>query len=163
MAATAATLTPCGTGLILYGMARDLIHDAVKNALVRDGWTITDDPYYIKYEEVTLAADLGAERTLAAERGEEKIVVEIKSFVGRSRMQDLKEAVGQYLIYKGFLEVVEPERKLYLAVNDKVYEKLFSQKAVELIMKLYSVSIIAIDVDSEEIVTWTSRSNIANS
>ncbi|NET09520.1 MAG: hypothetical protein F6K16_33415 [Symploca sp. SIO2B6] len=26
-------------------MARDAIHNQVKNALIRDGWTITDDPY----------------------------------------------------------------------------------------------------------------------
>jgi hypothetical protein len=30
------------------GMARlDKIHNAVKNALVKDGWDITDDPYTI--------------------------------------------------------------------------------------------------------------------
>ncbi len=26
-------------------MARDLIHDVVREALVKDGWTITHDPY----------------------------------------------------------------------------------------------------------------------
>jgi len=138
-------------------MARDLIHNAVKNALVRDGWTITDDPYYIKYEGVTLAADLGAERTIAAERGKEKIVVEIKSFVGFSQIQDLKEAIGQYLIYRGYLEVVASERILYLAINDKIYNDFFTQKAIQLIIELYNVSTISVDIDNEEIVTWTSR------
>ena len=28
--------------------ARDLYHDAVKAALIKDGWTITDDPFMIK-------------------------------------------------------------------------------------------------------------------
>ena len=37
--------------------AADIIHDAVKNALVKDGWIITDDPYTIKYEDLTLFAD----------------------------------------------------------------------------------------------------------
>jgi hypothetical protein len=77
-------------------MTKDLIHDAVKNALIKDDWTITHDPYPIQYEEVKLSADLGAERTLAAERGNEKIVIEIKSFVSRSPIQDLKLALGQY-------------------------------------------------------------------
>lgn len=58
--------------------AADIIHDAVKNALIKDGWTITHDPYVIKYEEVTLYADLGAERAIAAELAGTKIVVEIK-------------------------------------------------------------------------------------
>jgi hypothetical protein len=35
------------------------MHDAVKNALIKDGWTITADPYVIAYEDVTLFADLG--------------------------------------------------------------------------------------------------------
>jgi hypothetical protein len=28
--------------------AKDVYHDAVRNALVKDGWTITADPYPIK-------------------------------------------------------------------------------------------------------------------
>ena len=39
---------------------RDIIHDAVKNALIKDGWTITADHYVIAYEDVTLFADLGS-------------------------------------------------------------------------------------------------------
>ncbi len=27
--------------------AKDIYHDAVKNALIKDGWTITADPYPI--------------------------------------------------------------------------------------------------------------------
>jgi hypothetical protein len=42
--------------------APDTIHDAVKNALVKAGWLITHDPYVIQFEEITLFADLGAER-----------------------------------------------------------------------------------------------------
>lgn len=58
---------------------RDKFHDIVKQALEREGWTITHDPYVFKTDP-KLAADLGAERLMAAERGYERIVVEIKSF-----------------------------------------------------------------------------------
>ena len=61
--------------------AKDMIHDVVKNALIKDGWTITHDPYLIEYEEVRLSADLGAERPIAAERGNEKIVVEVQGYL----------------------------------------------------------------------------------
>jgi hypothetical protein len=98
---------------------------------------------------------LGAERPIAAERAGQKIVVEIKSFTGRSPMQDMKLAIGQYAIYLGFLEVVAPERKLYLAVSDKVYHDLFAQKAVQLIVQRYEVAVIAVNVSREEIVKWT--------
>ena len=63
----------------------DIIHNPVKNALVKDGWMITDDPYVIQYRRTTLYADLGAEGTIAAERAGQKLVVEVKSFVGASK------------------------------------------------------------------------------
>jgi len=47
----------------------DIIHNAVKGALIKDGWTITDDPFIIEYKKTKLYADLGAERPIAAERG----------------------------------------------------------------------------------------------
>ena len=65
--------------------AKDPYHHAVKNALLKDCWTITADPYLIKYEDAELYADLAAEKLIAAERQGQKIVVEIKSFIGRSR------------------------------------------------------------------------------
>lgn len=65
--------------------AKDTYHHAVKNALLKDGWTITADPYLIKYEDAELYADLAAEKPIAAERQGQKIVVEIKSFIRRSR------------------------------------------------------------------------------
>lgn len=67
----------------------DIIHNAVKNALMKDGWTITDDPYVIQYRRTTLYADLAAERPIAAERDGQKLVIEVKSFVGASKIQDL--------------------------------------------------------------------------
>ena len=68
--------------------ATDFIHDAVKQALIKDGWTITDDPFTITYEDATLYADLAAERALAAVRADRRIVVEIKTFLGPSLYYD---------------------------------------------------------------------------
>ncbi|MFN7527862.1 MAG: element excision factor XisH family protein, partial [Dolichospermum sp.] len=48
--------------------AKDIYHDVVKNALIKDGWTITADPYYIIYGKLRLVADLGAERPLSAQK-----------------------------------------------------------------------------------------------
>lgn len=132
----------------------DRIHDAVKNALVKDGWTITADPYTIAYEEIKVFADLAAERLLAVERGEQRIVVEIKTFAGRSLIHDLEVALGQYALYQGFLELTAPERKLYLAVSDDVYAELFEQKAIQLIVRRYQLALIVVNVSAEEIVAW---------
>jgi hypothetical protein len=142
--------------------AADLIHDAVKNALIKDGWTITHDPYVIKYEEVTLYADLGAERTIAAELAGTKIVVEIKSFVGPSFIQDIKTALGQHGLYQSFLEILEPERKPYLAISQKAYDRYFTQKAIQFIVQRYQLPLIIVDVEKEEIVKWTKPPTIAS-
>ena len=77
--------------------AKDIIHDAVKNALVKDGWTITDDPLTLTYEKTSVLVDWGAERLIAAQRGSEKIAVEIKSFTGRSAIHEMQEEIAQWI------------------------------------------------------------------
>ena len=72
----------------------DKYHDAVKNALVKDGWTITNDPFTIDFEDATLFADLAAERTLAAQKDNEKITDlfdELKNLIGEAK----EEILGQ--------------------------------------------------------------------
>ncbi|MGK7919083.1 MAG: element excision factor XisH family protein, partial [Trichodesmium sp.] len=60
-------------------MAKDIFHQQVKNALIKDGWNITHDPFTIRISEaVKLHIDLAAENAIAAEKGSEKIAVEIK-------------------------------------------------------------------------------------
>jgi len=69
-------------------MAKDLFHHAVKNALIKDGWQISDDPLFLKVGGVELYIDLGTEKLIAAERNNEKIAVEIKSFINPSSLTD---------------------------------------------------------------------------
>ena len=101
--------------------AKDLFHEAVRRGLEKDQWTITDDPLELEWEEVKVKIDLAAERLIAAERGEEKIAVEIKSFIGTSAISDFHTALGQFLNYRIMLEVNEPDRLLYLAVPVEAY------------------------------------------
>jgi hypothetical protein len=79
---------------------RDIYHDTVKRALQKDGWTITHDPFPLQIGNKRLSADLGAERLISAEKGIQKIVVEVKSFVGQSDVKDLEQALGQYVLYR---------------------------------------------------------------
>jgi hypothetical protein len=134
--------------------AKDLIHDAVKAALIKDGWTITHDPYTIEFAELTLSADLAAERPFAAERGSRKIIVEVKSFTSRSPVHDLKNALGQYDLYVAYLELLSPEREVYLAVSHLVYQDFFKQNAVQFIVRRYNLKLLVVHVAQEEVVTW---------
>lgn len=132
----------------------DIIHDAVKNALIKEGWIITDDPYVIQYQRTILYADLGAERSIAVERNDQKLVIEVKSFVGTSKMQDLKEALGQYDIYRYLLEETAPDRKLYVAVSAVAYNSFFSQDVIQLILTKHQLPVIVVDTEIEEIRQW---------
>ncbi|MBD1834335.1 XisH family protein [Cyanobacteria bacterium FACHB-472] len=132
----------------------DIIHDAVKNALMKDGWTITDDPYVIQYRRTTLYADLGAERPIAAERDSQKLVVEVKSFLGTSKIQDLKEALGQYDIYRYLLEETAPDRKLYVAVSTVAHNTFFKQDVIQLILSKHQLPLIVVNIETEEITQW---------
>ena len=134
----------------------DIIHNAVKNALIKDGWTITHDPFIIEYKELTLYADLAAERPIAAERAGRKIVVEVKSFVGASKIQDLKIGLGQYEIYVSLLEITDPKRKLYVAISEKVYDDFFTLESIQVIINRLQVPLIVVNPETEEIVKWTS-------
>ncbi len=82
---------------------RDIYHDVVRQALQKAGWTITHDPYLLKLGGKRLEIDLGAECLISAEKSKREIVVEIKSFVGRSDVRDLEQALGQYTLYHQIL------------------------------------------------------------
>ena len=75
-------------------MVRDLFHDAVRTALIKEGWTITDDPLLLPFGNRKLYVDLAAEKLITAEKQNHRIAVEVKSFIGRSAMADLERAVG---------------------------------------------------------------------
>jgi hypothetical protein len=74
---------------------RDIYHNIVKQALIREGWTITHEQYNFETEP-QLSTDIGAEKLIAAERKQEKIAVEIKSFLAESQVSELEKAIGQY-------------------------------------------------------------------
>ena len=135
--------------------APDRDHENVGQALINDGWTITDDPYVIEYEDLTLFADLGAERILAAQRDDDRIVVEVKSFTGRSAVREFQTALGQFELYRGILEVTEPDRVLYLAVSDVIYDSFIQRPAIQLIVRRNSLKFVVVNLENEEIVQWT--------
>jgi len=134
--------------------AKDLLHDCVKNALVKDGWKITEDPFRLKYKGRKLYVDLGAERILAAEKGSRKIAVEIKSFVGHSEMNDLENALGQFIFYRAILSENESDRELFLAVPDEIFQTIFQNEFHDLLTKYNLAKVFGVNEEKEEIIGW---------
>lgn len=88
---------------------RDTIHNVIRQALIKEGWEITDDPYVISYGERFLFIDLAAKLDdlngiagsfIGARRGGNRIAIEIKEFRGKSAIADLEQAIGQYVLYR---------------------------------------------------------------
>jgi XisH protein len=132
----------------------DTIYNAVKNALIKDGWTITHDPYTVKYGSVRVHADLAAEKILAAEKGTERIAVEIKSFVGPSPIHDFEEALGQFMLYLALLRRVDPNRKLYLAVSQDTHDTVFTREGIQAALDDFAVARLIVSVSDEEVIAW---------
>jgi len=108
----------------------------------------------LEWEEVKVKIDLAAERLIAAERGEEKIAVEIKSFIGTSAISDFHTALGQFLNYRIMLEAKESNRKLYLAIPLETYETFFQSQFAQTVKEKYQLKLIVYEPLTEEIVQW---------
>jgi len=134
--------------------SRDLYGEVVKKALVKDGWLITDDPLTLSYGGKDVFVDLGAERTIAAEKNGEKIAVEIKSFLGKSDVRDLRDAIGQYMMYRKLLQVLAYERELFLAISTDTFESIFEPPFGRLFVEHEKVNLIIFDTNKEMIEKW---------
>lgn len=136
-------------------MAKDAIHDAVRNALSKDGWTITAEFLQIEYEELEIYADLVAERDpIVAEKEGAKIIVEVKTFPGRSFIRDLQQALGQYDLYTDVITLAGLEHALYLAVSSVIYETFFLRKGTHEIIQRRHLKLLVVDLEREEITQW---------
>jgi XisH protein len=134
--------------------AKDIYHDTVRNALVKDGWTITHDPLKLQLGKRKFFVDLGAEKLIGAVKDAQEIAVEIKSFVGNSEMNDLENALGQYILYENVMKVVEPNRILFLAVADNVFESVFEDVIGQLLLNNEGLKVCVFNPETEEIVKW---------
>jgi hypothetical protein len=133
---------------------RDAYHDAVRNALTKEGWTITHDPLTIPFGRHKVFVYLGAERLLAAERAGERIAVEVKTFAGPSEVTEMEQALGQYLLYRSLLQRSDPGRRLILAVPEEAFDAILTAELGLAIREDYALSILAFDVEEETIRKW---------
>lgn len=139
-------------------MAKDIYHALVKQALIKDGWTITHDPYLIaRNSRKPYEVDLGAEKFIAAEKGIEQIAVEVKSFISTSMTYDFHAAFGQYNVYRFFMAQRDVGRRLFLAIPEEVYNTFFTDTDIEAICNHFNVEIIVFDTTETEITSWIKR------
>jgi hypothetical protein len=106
--------------------ARDLYHEAMSKALVKDGWTITHDPLTLHWGKKDYFVDLGAERLLGASKEGQKIAV----------------------------EEMDTDRELFLAIRQSTFHESFDDGVGKLILDKKRVRLIIFDDKKEEVVKW---------
>lgn len=139
----------------VYAMpAKDTFHNLIKLALQKDDWTITHDPLTLEIGLRQIYIDLGAEKLIGAEKDNQKIAVEVKSFTGASSITEFHLAVGQFLNYRSVLRRQQPNRILYLAVPTEIYSSFFKEELPQLSIEDYHINLVIFDPETAEILQW---------
>ncbi|WP_318722999.1 element excision factor XisH family protein [Roseofilum sp. SID1] len=91
---------------------------------------------------------------MSAEKGNQKIAAEVKSFIGKSRINDLEKALGQYILYYDIMQETYPDRSLYLAISEDAFEEIFTEPVGEVLLRKKRLNLIVFDEQQEIIVQW---------
>ncbi|BDI18759.1 hypothetical protein ANSO36C_45610 [Nostoc cf. commune SO-36] len=127
----------------------------MKVALEKDGWKITHDPLFFQLtEQIRIKIDMGAQKLISAEKDEQKIAVEVKSFIGISAISEFHTAVGQFLNYRVALEQKDSERVLYLAIAKDIYQEFFLDAFIQSVLERYEIKLLVFHVQKQEVVLW---------
>jgi XisH protein len=133
--------------------ARDIFHDAVEQALRKDGWRNISS-MSLRYGVTKLEIDLSAERFFAAQKEDLQIAVEVKSFAAPSVVYEFHQAIGQYLHYRMVLRRLQPHRIPYLSLSIEIYERFFRTEFFQDSLEENRVNLILVDTVSKEITQW---------
>lgn len=126
----------------------DKIHDAVKNALIKDSWTITAESFQFNFFELELNGDFEAENKV------DKIFIKIDRFFGSSIISDFENALGQFLLYRTVLSELKPDVKTYLAFSASNYYRFFKNNAIKTFIEAERLSFFAVNLEGEKIIKW---------
>ena len=136
-------------------MAKDFFHQAVRNSLIEDKWAITADPYRLILSKRVLEIDVSADKIIAAEKGFDKIAVEVKSFLKESFIYEFYTALGQYLVYETFLARQEPDRQLFMAVSDEIFTTRFEKDDdVLFICRKFNIKVLIFNKLTHTVESW---------
>ena len=136
---------------------RDTYHNAVRQALINDGWRISHDPFPITYKGTTVSTDIGAERLIGVEGQRiaiEIIAVEVKDFDSQSLFSEFEKALGQFRLYRALLKRIEPDRVLFLAIREETYNTFFQRPAIQVVLDDDEIQLLVFDEEREEVVQW---------
>jgi hypothetical protein len=131
--------------------AEDNYHSAVVRALIKDGWSIIQEQVPLRVEKRRLWIDIQATKA----DGTPDIFVEVKAVEGVSAVKDLRDAVGQYILYRAALRYAKVEDySLFLAIPAHSYEGIITEPLGEIVIREADIALVVFDVETEIIIKW---------
>ncbi|HLA44256.1 MAG TPA: element excision factor XisH family protein [Aggregatilineales bacterium] len=132
--------------------AVDNCEPQVVRAMEKDGWQVVRRHYLIRLGKGRGAvyADLRLQKDEA-----QILIVEVKSFERRgSQMDDLYQAIGQYMVYQKALALAGQREPLYLALPETAFRRLRVHDAIQATIQDAKIKLILVDISREEVVEW---------
>jgi hypothetical protein len=120
------------------------------------GFLKTTNLLFTRYKSSKLAyeADLGAEKLLAAEKGMDRIVVEVKSFLKLSFANEFHGILGQYITYLDALEYLSLDRELIIAIPKFAEDRLKDYPFIRHLIEKHNLKMFVFDEKEEIILEW---------
>ena len=81
--------------------------------------------------------------------------LKLRALLDASEVEDLRDAVGQYVLYESALARIEPERTLYLAIRQRSYTEVFEEEIGRMLLERDVIKLIVFDPKTEVIVRWS--------
>jgi hypothetical protein len=127
---------------------KDDYHDAVKQALIKDGWSIDGEQVAFIGSERQIVIDLKVSKD-----GQGIILVEVKGFQP-SMVESLANAMGKILIYRYILNELAQNIPIWLAVPEFAYQSILTEDMGITMRQQLGMDLIVFSVKQEEIVEW---------
>ena len=128
--------------------AKDKFHDAVIAALIKDGWRVDEEQVELVMDNRILWIDL------RAVKDNKSILIEIKSFISKSQVEDLAQSIGKHELYRVILKSKKSDESLYLAVPYSAYQGILNERLGRMVFHDLRIKYLVFDAQKEIIRAW---------
>ena len=115
---------------------------------------VTNNSTGVYHADTDVYADLRIVKTVDETTVQRALVIEIKGFAGDSPIHSLENALGQYELYRMYLQSIAPDDKLYLAISETTYTKQFLRPSFAFIVREKRLPLLIVNTEQEVIIQW---------
>jgi len=131
--------------------AKDRYHDALKRALLKEGWAIDDEQITLTVDERHLWIDLQISHHVSRQI----FLVEVKELSEvDSPIEALANALGKIALYRLAIRLEKIEIPIVLAVSEASYNGILSEVIGQHSVTEANIPLIVFNPQKEEIVLW---------